>query len=68
MESKMINTDEVLEMLEEENPKACYPTDLKMARDKMSYEDAVEYLEFNTYDAFMGEKATPCFAELIKKD
>jgi len=91
----MTNIDEVLEMMEEENPEACYPTDLKeaiigvvrrkgmesqilldqdkcveilMARDKMSYEDAVEYLEFNTYNAFIGEKSTPCFAELIKQD
>lgn len=31
-------------------------------RDKMSYEEALEFLEFNTKDAYMGEK-TPIWCE-----
>jgi len=40
--------------------------DILVERDGMSREDAVEYLEFNTFDAFIGEDSTPCFAELIE--
>jgi hypothetical protein len=44
----------------------CYDTDkvirLLMGHDKMSYEEAVEYFEFNMKGAWMGEK-TPVFIE-----
>ena len=40
--------------------------DILVDRDGMSREDAIEYLEFNTFDAFIGENSTPCFAELIE--
>jgi hypothetical protein len=44
----------------------CYDTDkvirLLMGHDKMSYEEAVEYMEFNMKGAWMGE-TTPVFLE-----
>jgi hypothetical protein len=44
----------------------CYDTDkvirLLMGHDKMSYEEAVEYMEFNMKGAWMGEQ-TPVFLE-----
>jgi len=44
----------------------CYDTDkvirLLMGHDKMSYEEAVEYFEFNMKGAYMGE-TTPVFLE-----
>ena len=36
-----------------------------MKRDKMSFEDAIEYYEFNIVGSWMGG-TTPCFAEIIK--
>lgn len=38
--------------------------EIYMKRDKMSYEDASEYSEFNVIGAWMGER-TPCFATLL---
>jgi len=44
----------------------CYDTDkvirLLMGHDKMSYEEAIEYFEFNMKGAWMGEQ-TPVFLE-----
>jgi len=34
--------------------------DILMERDSMSYDGAVEYLEFNTVGAYVGD-GTPCF-------
>ena len=45
-------------------PKACYNLeqclDILMARDNMTYDEAVEYLEFNVTQAYVGEH-TPAF-------
>lgn len=45
-------------------PKACYDYDgcieVLMSRDKMSYEDAVEFFDFNVAGAYVGEH-TPAF-------
>jgi len=84
--------DELLDLVEEMNPEAKYPSDMKEAiigwverfemepvilldKDKcieilmkdseMSYEEAIEYFEFNTIGSWVGE-GTPAFATLIK--
>jgi hypothetical protein len=38
-----------------------------MDRDKMTFEDAVEFFEFNVIGAFVGE-CTPCFATLFEPE
>jgi len=38
--------------------------EILMDRDAMSYEEAVEYFEYNVIGAYMGEK-TPMFATLF---
>lgn len=38
-----------------------------MARDGMDYEDAVEFLEFNTFGAYVGPQ-TPMFITLMSRD
>lgn len=52
-------------------PLALYDYDrcieILMARDKMSYEDAVEFFEFNVAGSWVGEN-TPAFATIMKKD
>lgn len=89
----MKEIDNFLEMMEEMNPHAQYPSDMTEAiigyverfdmaplilldREKcidilmrdsdMSYEDVIEYFEFNTIGSWVGE-GTPFFATLIKK-
>ena len=37
-----------------------------LIKDGLSREEAEEHFEFNTIGSFMGAKATPCFATLIK--
>ena len=37
-----------------------------LMKEGMTYEEAVEFFEYNTIGAFMGEEGTPCFATLIK--
>jgi hypothetical protein len=39
-----------------------------LASQGMTHEEALEFFEFNTIGAFMGEEGTPCFATFIKKD
>lgn len=50
-----------------QSPLALYDRDkcieILMLRDRMSYNDAVEFFEFNTLGAWMGEN-TPAFASL----
>ncbi len=38
-----------------------------MGRDGMSYEEAVEFFEFNTIGAWVGD-GTPAFANLVSRD
>lgn len=37
-----------------------------LVKDGMTYEEAVEFFDFNTIGSFMGDAGTPCFATLIK--
>ena len=50
-------------------PKACYNLeqclDILMARDNMTYDEAVEYLEFNVTQAYVGEH-TPAFLNVME--
>ena len=50
-------------------PKACYNLeqclDILMARDNMTYDEAVEYLEFNVTQAYAGEH-TPAFLNVME--
>jgi len=39
--------------------------DILIKRDRMSYEEADDFFEFNAVGSWMGE-GTPCFATLIK--
>jgi len=54
-----------------EGPVALYDYDkcieILMQRDGMSYEEAVEFFEFNTIGAWMGD-GTPAFANLVNRD
>ena len=49
-------------------PKACYDLvqclDILMVRDNMTYDEAVEYLEFNVTQAYVGEN-TPAFIHMV---
>ena len=49
-------------------PKACYDLaqclDVLMVRDNMTYDEAVEYLEFNVTQAYVGEN-TPAFINVM---
>lgn len=51
----------------------CYDYDkvirrlMKLGGRKTTYEDAVEYFEFNQIGAWLGEK-TPCFLKVVKHD
>jgi|TARA_R110000824_G_scaffold66566_1_gene172670 hypothetical protein len=51
-----------------EEPKACYDYDkcieVLISRDKMSYEEAIDFFEFNVIGAYVGEH-TPAFLESI---
>jgi hypothetical protein len=87
----MTEADETLDIINELNDKALYPTDLKeaiigyverfgmeplvlldkakclkiyMTRDGMTYEEAIDFFDFNVIGAWMGE-GTPCFATLL---
>lgn len=50
-------------------PKACYDTvgclDILMVRDNMTYDEAVEYFNYNVNQAYVGEH-TPAFITLIE--
>ena len=49
-------------------PKACYDLgqclDILMVRDNMDYDEAVEYMNFNVTQAYVGEN-TPAFIHMI---
>ena len=88
-----MESGELFERIELENPKAAYPSDMKEAiigivRRKgmesqvlldeskcisilmsqgMNEEEAQEFFDYNTADAFIGEDSTPCFADLVRK-
>ena len=50
-------------------PRACYDLvqclDILMVRDNMTYDEAVEYMEFNVTQAYVGEN-TPAFITMMK--
>ena len=41
--------------------------DILMKRDKMSYEEAIEFFDFNIVGSYVGEK-TPLFVKLLKTE
>lgn len=59
--------DDALIGQDRETGRAVYSThkmiDILVERDDMSYDDAVEYLEFNTFCAYVGEM-TPLYIDL----